>query len=127
MLGWRRNDGRARARRSIRRAHARVATVLVLAAGLTVTLEAVAAIARPVNNLAPEVVGNASVGERIVCAAGSWSGTVSEFRYRWLRDGIPFATGVAYQISAADRGHTLWCAVTATGFEGTGEAESSNS
>jgi hypothetical protein len=86
-----------------------------------------AAAQKPVNNFPPEVVGTPLVGERIVCASGSWSGSVSGFKYVWLRDAIPIAFGVSYNITFADQGHSLWCVVTAVGSEGNVEAESSNS
>jgi hypothetical protein len=82
---------------------------------------------KPVANLLPEVVGNAVVGERLVCAAGSWSGAVSEFRYEWIREGIPAGFGVTFSVTFADEGQSLWCVVTAIGSEGSAEAESSNS
>ncbi|MGA2320593.1 MAG: hypothetical protein ABSG95_07600 [Solirubrobacteraceae bacterium] len=86
-----------------------------------------AAAQKPVNNYAPEVVGNPRIGERLVCGAGSWTGPVSEFSYVWLRDAIPVGSGVTYTVTAADAGHSLWCVVTATGGGGSAEAESSNS
>ena len=79
------------------------------------------------NELKPEVVGTGLVGERLVCGAGSWTGVVAEFTYEWLRDGLPIASGVAYDVTAADKGHSLWCVVTALGPEGSAEAESANS
>lgn len=81
----------------------------------------------PVNDLAPEVVGTPAVGERLVCGAGSWIGSVSGFSYVWLRDAIPVGSGVTYMVTNADKGHSLWCVVTATGSEGSAEAESANS
>jgi hypothetical protein len=81
----------------------------------------------PVNNLAPEVVGGPAPGERIVCGAGSWSGAVNGFTYAWVRDGVTIASGVAYVIATADKGHALWCVVTAHGPEGEAQAVSSNS
>jgi hypothetical protein len=86
-----------------------------------------AAAQKPVNNFAPEVVGNPVVGERLVCGSGSWTGAVREFTYEWLRDAIPVGTGITYWVGIADKGHSLWCVVTATGNEGTTEAESANS
>ena len=82
---------------------------------------------KPVNNLAPEVVGTALPGETLVCGAGSWSGAVSEFRYEWQRDGIAAGSKVTYVITTADEGHSVWCVVTAIGSEGSTEAVSGNS
>lgn len=79
------------------------------------------------NQLKPEVVGSGLVGERLICGAGSWTGVVSEFTYQWLRDALPIASGVAYNVTTSDEGHSLWCVVTAIGPEGRGEAESANS
>jgi hypothetical protein len=104
-----------------------VMALLVLTCILVGPATGSAAAQAPVNNLAPEVVGNALVGERLVCGAGSWTGTVSEFTYEWLRDAIHVASGLTYGVTTADRGHSLWCVVTAIGSGGRAEAESSNS
>jgi hypothetical protein len=81
----------------------------------------------PVNNLAPEVTGSPQVGERLVCASGSWSGFVSGFTYEWVREGIGIASGVAYTATTADRGYLLWCVVTAIGSGSSATAQSANS
>jgi hypothetical protein len=81
----------------------------------------------PVNNLPPEVVGNPQVGERLVCAAGSWSGPVSVFTYQWVQRGLVIGTGVSHRVTIADRGRSLSCVVTASGSEGSAEAQSANS
>ena len=88
----------------------------MLVAGLCLLLgpAATTAAAAPVNDFPPEVVGNALVGERLLCGAGSWGGGVSKFSFAWLRDGIPIASGVAYKVRPEDEGHLLWCRVTAT-------------
>src|ERR1700682_3510894 len=65
------------------------------------------------NNLAPEVVGGARVGERLVCSAGSWSGAVSEFKRKWLRDAVPVSSGETYQVTPADKGASAWGGVAA--------------
>jgi fibronectin type 3 domain-containing protein len=128
MLGWRCHDESLLARHRTARVGARrLLTAFVAVTFVLVAPAAASAAAQPVNNLAPEVVGTPQVGERIVCGAGSWSGAVSEFRYEWLRDGIPVASGVSYQVTTVDKGHSLWCIVTALGSEGSAEAESSNS
>src|SRR5438034_9119139 len=127
MLGWRSQEGCSSARGGPVPVH-RVAMALV---AVTCTLigpvAGSAAAQAPVNNFAPEVVGSPVVGERIVCGAGSWSGSVSEFRYKWLRDAIQIAAGFPYKITPADAGHSLWCVVTAIGGGGSTEAESSTS
>ncbi|TMK98113.1 MAG: hypothetical protein E6G34_10620 [Actinobacteria bacterium] len=118
-------------RAPVHRQARRLALALAAAACALLAPLAGGAAAQPVNNTRPEVVGNPLVGERLVCAAGSWSGGVQEFRYAWIRDGVHFASGVTYTVAAGDKGHTLWCAVTAVeGAGGPGheaQAESSNS
>lgn len=86
-----------------------------------------AAAQAPVDNLAPEVVGQPLLGERLVCGAGSWTGTITKFTYEWMRDAIPVGNELTYIITSADEGHSLWCVVTAVSSEGSAEAESSNS
>jgi hypothetical protein len=83
--------------------------------------------AAPVNNLPPEVVGTGIIGERLLCGAGSWVGSVSEFHFEWIRDGSPASSGVGHIITRADEGHTLWCLVTAEANGEIGQAESLNS
>ncbi len=125
----RRQGENSRSRRSyvrlgLLRLLAPLATVSCVIAGPAV---APANAQAPVNELAPEVVGAGFVGEQLVCGAGSWNGTVAEFRYEWLRDALPTASGLTYDVTTADEGHTLWCVVTAIGTEGSAEAESANS
>src|SRR5437762_4280988 len=50
-----------------------------------------------------------------------WTGIVSQFKYTWVRDGIIVGSGVAYRITVADKGHLLWCVVTAAGSDGSTE------
>jgi hypothetical protein len=81
---------------------------------------------KPVAELLPEVVGAPVVGERLVCAGGSWTG-VPEFKYQWVREGIPVGFSVSYNVTFADEGQSLWCVVTAAEGEERTEAVSSNS
>ena len=114
MVEWRPRGLRRPAHGAPLHRHARRLTLAWVAAACAVLGPfAGAAAAQPVNNTRPEVVGNALVGERLVCGAGSWTGPVQEFRYAWIRDGVHFASGVTYTVAAGDKGHTLWCAVTA--------------
>jgi hypothetical protein len=111
------------------RAASRRVTLSLLAAALALggPAAARASAQKPVDNLRPEVVGLPLLGERLVCGAGSWSGSVAEFTYVWLRDAVPVGGGLTHEVTAADEGHSLWCVVTAIGVEGTAEAESANS
>jgi hypothetical protein len=129
MLRWRHVGADSRARRQLVRVGTRrIAAALGVVGVIVLGPAAASAAARPVANLLPEVVGAPAIGERLVCGAGSWSGLVSDFKYQWLREGLPTgAGGVAYEVTFADAGYRLWCRVTANGGEGSTEAESSNS
>jgi hypothetical protein len=84
--------------------------------------------AAPEDNLAPEVVGTPAVGERLVCAAGSWSGGVERFEYEWLREGVVISEeGNQYTVKSEDRGYSISCIVWAINGEGEEYEESSNS
>jgi hypothetical protein len=113
------------------RAFSRVRRMLLALAAVAAVLAGpaagIAAATKPVNNLAPEIVGRALIGERLGCGAGSWTGGELSFAFRWIRAGIPVREGVSYTLSAADEHKQVWCVVTATrGGEST-EVESSNS
>jgi hypothetical protein len=77
-----------------------------------------AAASKPVNNLAPEIVGRALIGETLGCGAGSWVGQAElSFKFRWERAGITVHEGVSYKLTALDEHKLLWCVVTATSTE----------
>jgi hypothetical protein len=112
-----------------RHPHARARRLLiglVLVAAAIIGPGAAIALGKPVDNVRPEVVGHAKIGERLVCYAGSWSGNAPHFEYEWIRGGLPVSSGVTYTLSAADEGEEVWCVVT--GIEGSEreEVESSN-
>ena len=79
------------------------------------------------NTIPPEVAGETRIGARLVCGAGSWSGIVNSFQYRWIRAGAKVATGLTYTLGAADEGKEVWCVVTASNGTESAEAESANS
>jgi hypothetical protein len=65
----------------------------------------------------PLVTGNARVGSVLSCADGTWAGfPVPTFTRQWQRDGVDIAAAVdpTYTSVAADVGHQISCAVTAT-------------
>jgi hypothetical protein len=128
MLEWRRQgEDSSTYRRSMRMSARRLAMSLLAVACVLAGPAAVSAAAAPVNGYPPEVVGIPKPGERLVCGAGSWSGSVSGFTYEWIRDGLAIASGVTYTAKVSDEGHFIWCIVTASGGEGSGQARSSNS
>lgn len=75
--------------------------------------------ALPASTAVPEITGPAVAGGTLFCATGTWTGADSLAR-RWRRDGssIGGATGSTYAVAAADVGHALTCAVTATNDTG---------
>src|SRR5436305_5357096 len=110
MTEWR-PEGRYARRRlpgaSVRRLLAVLAALTCVAAAGPATGDAAAKL---INGFPPEVAGNAAVGERLVCGAGSWNG-IPEFNYKWIRDGLQVAEGITYFVRVEDKGHSLWCVV----------------
>jgi Putative Ig domain len=86
----------------------------------------------PVNVAPPTVSGTAQVGSTLSGGQGTWSSNFSvSFAYQWLRcdsgaDCAPIgdATATTYSPVAADVGHTLRFAVTATNKNGSTSASS---
>jgi Carboxypeptidase regulatory-like domain len=66
-----------------------------------------------------ETVARAEVGETLSCYPGSWEGSEVTYTYEWQRDGDALASGPTHKVTAADEGHWLSCAVSATDSEGT--------
>jgi Ig domain of plant-specific actin-binding protein len=104
---------------------------LVAACGLAGTAFARSA-AVPQNTAAPQVSGTAKEGSTLTASNGTWSNTPTSFDYQWRRcssDGrtcgdITGATKQAYDVTAADVGHTLRVAVTASNADGKATATS---
>lgn len=83
----------------------------------------------PVNTAAPAASGTALVGQALSCTAGTWTGTPSiSYAYQWRRGGadISGATASTYVLTAADQGHGIDCAVTATNGAGSAAADSND-
>ena len=81
----------------------------------------------PANTGAPAITGAPDVGSTLTCSTGAWSGTIPvTYSYQWLRDGVPTsgASGSSYTAVAADAGHSISCAVTATNSAGSSTARS---
>lgn len=75
----------------------------------------------PVNTVAPAVTGTAHVGQTLSTTSGTWTDDGSPtFTYQWQRDNagggvysnITGATSITYQLTAADDGCHVRCAVT---------------
>ncbi len=75
-----------------------------------------AALPAPVNNTAPAITGNNTVGSTLTTTLGSWSNGPFGFTVAWLRDGtvISGATATTYTVVTADQGKSITSRVTAT-------------
>jgi hypothetical protein len=74
-----------------------------------------------------ETAGRAEVGETLSCYPGAWEGQGITYTYEWQRDSAALAPGSTHQITSADEGHWLSCAVSATDSDGTTTASSVDS
>jgi hypothetical protein len=81
--------------------------------------------AAPTTTARPGIQGTPVVGSTLTGTPGSWTGSPS-LTYAWRRDGaaIAGATGTTYVLVAADAGHTITFAVTATNAGGSAGAVS---
>jgi len=79
----------------------------------------------PVNTTAPAISGTASPGQTLSCQPGTWTGSPT-FAFAWKRDSTSVGSGQTYLVTAADAGHPITCAVTATNSAGTGNASSAS-
>ena len=66
----------------------------------------------PVNTVPPQVVGTPQPGMTLTCSTGTWTGAYWLVSIRWLRDGVPVASGRYWRPAAADVGHAVGCEVT---------------
>lgn len=74
---------------------------------------------------APELAGDATVGEELTLTPGVWEDDPT-VTVKWFRDGvvIPGAAGNAYTTVEADVGATIWANETARTSTGTSSASS---
>ena len=85
-----------------------------LSAAVTVAVE-------KLKNLeAPKITGTPEEGQTLKCSEGAWNLSESErvlpSKFQWLREGtetILGATSSTYKVASADKGHLLFCQVTA--------------
>jgi hypothetical protein len=71
----------------------------------------------------PVIIGKPSVGRRLTCRAGAWSGDRPiTFSYRWLRNGHPAGSRQGYHPRRLDVGSSLRCTVTAANRLGSAAA-----
>ena len=77
----------------------------------------------PISTSWPVVSGVPEVGETLLCAPGTWSGTPTpSFEYQWFRNGLQVlsATSPEYVLEAGDNDALISCRVTAVNSAGTG-------
>jgi hypothetical protein len=87
----------------------------------------------PVSTAPPVVTGTALEEQVLTATSGSWSGSPTSYAYAWERCDpsgascvpVPDATDSSYRLAAADVGHTLRVAVTASNSGGSTTATSS--
>ena len=86
-----------------------------------------AAVAPPVNTVAPAITGTAEQGQTLTASTGTWSGTPT-YAYQWKRGGgnIGGATASTYVLTGTDAGATITVTVTATNAGGSTSATSSS-
>ncbi len=80
----------------------------------------------PQSAVVPSLAGEAVVGKTLTCSTGTWMGTPAPtFTFSWVRDHgmggeqvIGSATSDEYEVTSADKGHSLSCEVTAKNIEG---------
>jgi GH25 family lysozyme M1 (1,4-beta-N-acetylmuramidase) len=85
---------------------------------------------RPTNLKLPQIVGTDQAGQILTSSVGTWTGSPTEFTYRWRRCdaagtsclAIPHATGARRTLTPDDIGSTLSLVVTATGKGGAASA-----
>jgi len=85
----------------------------------------------PANVEPPTITGTPRVGEALTAQNGTWTGTPTEFRYRWLRCNangnscvLLAADGRTYRVAQADVGSTTRVRVTAVNADGATNARS---
>lgn len=85
-----------------------------------------APVVAPVNVTVPVITGSPVVGSTLHGSNGTWLNVPTSFTYQWYRDGVLIAgaTTANYTAVAADIGHALTIAVTASNVAGSATATS---
>ncbi len=114
----------------------RVAVTATNTAGNTTAVSTQTAVvtqsAPPANTVLPAISGSAVQGQTLAATAGAWTGGPSAYAYEWRRcdaagagcAAIGAAVAASYALVAADVGHTLRVAVTASNAAGSATAVS---
>jgi hypothetical protein len=82
---------------------------------------------KPVSTTAPVLAGTTALGDTLTVTPGTWTGTPAPVVTRvWKADGtaIAGASGLTYQITAAEQGKSVTVTETATNTGGSTSADS---
>ena len=91
-------------------------------------LSSAAALAPPVNSVAPVASGSLTVGSVLSVTTGTWTNSPTSYAYQWKRDAvdIPSAITNIHTLVVADLGAMMSCRVTATNADGSASADSNS-
>jgi hypothetical protein len=94
----------------------------------TAPAPAPAPVAVPTAIVKPALGGAATVGARLSCTTGEWTGSPTSYAVAWLRDGKPIAgeIGSSYKVRTADLGARIGCVVVANNAGGASAAAASS-
>ena len=101
----------------------------VIASAATTGIDAAIAEANPqapAFTSPPVLNGEAKVGSRLDCSAGTWSHNPTRADYTWLRDGTAIGgqTSATYTVASADEGASLRCEVKVSNSAGSATGDS---
>jgi hypothetical protein len=106
-------------------------SALGAAIALSLVVVASAFAAAPTNTTPPAVTGTAKVGQTLTVSNGTWTGSPTNYSYRWQRctsstscTTISDANANTYVVRNADVGHTLRAVVSASNADGLSTANS---
>jgi hypothetical protein len=85
----------------------------------------------PTNTARPAITGTPEDGQVLSVSVGSWSGSPTNYSYRWLRCDssgagcapLSGATASSYRLAPADVGHAVTAVVTASNSAGSADAQ----
>lgn len=81
---------------------------------------------KPGNTAIPQITGTPQPGQALTAVSGSWTFSPTSTEFQWLIDGAPISGEISntYLVQAADEGHTISVAETATNDAGSTTATS---
>jgi len=70
------------------------------------------------NTEAPSISGTPKEGNTLTCAGATWNQEGLTLKYHWLRESEGISESKEYKVVSADRGHLLYCQVSARNSKG---------